>query len=110
MPGAFVGIDKLGKEAFDQVALTVEPLAEAGFPAPVTLGRDVGRSALVLDQLADAVGVIGFVGQHDCVRAEMVEQGVGDLPVMGLPGGQPKSDREALSVNDDVDLGREPAA
>ena len=40
----------------------------------------------------------------------MVEQSVGDLAVMRLPGGQAESDREALRVDDDVDLGREPAA
>src|SRR2546430_8750921 len=50
---------QLREEALDQVALAVEALAEAGFPAPVALGRD-GRGALVLDQLADAIGVIGL--------------------------------------------------
>jgi hypothetical protein len=40
----------------------------------------------------------------------MVEQAVGDLPVVRLPGGQAEPDREALRVNDDVDLGREPAS
>jgi hypothetical protein len=30
------------EEALDQVALAVEALAEAGFPAPIALGRDVG--------------------------------------------------------------------
>jgi hypothetical protein len=36
----------------------------------------------------------------------MVEQPVGYLPVMPLPGGQAEPDREALRVDDDVDLGR----
>jgi len=40
----------------------------------------------------------------------MVEQRVGDLPVMCLACGQAEPDREALRVDDDVDLGREPAA
>jgi hypothetical protein len=40
----------------------------------------------------------------------MVEQRVGDLPVVRLSGGQAEPDREALRVDDDVDLGREPAA
>ena len=54
---------QLGEEPLDQVALAVEPLAEAGFPAPVALRRDVGRGALVLYQLTDAVSIIGLVGQ-----------------------------------------------
>jgi hypothetical protein len=40
----------------------------------------------------------------------MIEQCVCDLPVMRLPCGQAESDREALRVDADVDLGREPAA
>jgi hypothetical protein len=100
---------QLREEALDQVALAVEALAEAGFSAPVALGRDVGRGALVLDQLADAIGVVGLIRQHDGSRDEMVEQRVGDLPVMHLPCRQAEPDREPLRVDDDVDLGREPA-
>jgi hypothetical protein len=100
---------QLREEALDQVALAVETLAEAGFPAPVALARDVGRGALVLDQLADAIGVVGLIRQHDGSRDEMVEQCVGDLPVMRLACCQCKPDREPSRVDDDVDLGREPA-
>jgi len=39
----------------------------------------------------------------------MVEQTVGDLPVVRLPGGQP-TDRETLRIDDDEYLGREPSA
>ena len=65
---------------------------------------------MILDQLADAVGVVGLVGQHDGARTKMVEQRVGDLPVMRLPGGRAEPDWEPLRIDDDVDLGREPAA
>jgi hypothetical protein len=44
------------------------------------------------------------------MRAEMIEQRVGDLPVMRLPSGQAEPDREALRIDNDVDLRREPAA
>jgi hypothetical protein len=40
----------------------------------------------------------------------MVQQGVGDLPVVRLTGGQAEPDRESLRVDDYVNLGREPAA
>lgn len=101
---------QLGEEALDEVALAVEALAEARLPASVALRRNVGRSALVLDQLTNAIGVVSLIGEHDGVRAEMVEQRVGDLPVMRLPCGQAEPDREPLRVDDDLDLGREPAA
>lgn len=101
---------QLGEEPLDQIALAVEAFAEARLPAPVALGRDVGRGALVLDQLADAVGIVSLVREHDGVRSEMVEQRVGDLPVMRLSCCEAEPDREALGIDDDVDLGREPAA
>lgn len=78
---------QLGEEALDEVALAVEPLAKADFPAAVALGWNVGRGALLLDQLADAVCVVGLVRQHNGVRTEMVKQGICDLPVVGLPRG-----------------------
>ena len=101
---------QLREEPFDQVALAVQAFAEARFPAAVSLRRDVGRGTLLLDQLADAVGVVGLVGQYDGARAEVIQQRVGDLPVMVLPCGQAEPDRQALRVDNDVDLGREPAA
>ena len=57
------------EHALDGVATLVEGLveglAEAAFPGAVTLGRDVGDRALVLDQVADAVAVIGAIGVDD---------------------------------------------
>jgi hypothetical protein len=101
---------QLGEEPLDEVALAVEPLAEARLPAPVALRRDIGRRALILDQLADAIGVVGLVGQHDGSRAEMIEEAIGDLAAVRLPSGQAEPDREALGIDDDVDFGRKPAS
>lgn len=49
---------QLREEVPDQVAIAVTALAAAGFPVRVSLGWDVGRGALVFDQLADAIGWI----------------------------------------------------
>jgi hypothetical protein len=51
---------QLGEEPLDQIALAVEPLAEAGLPAPVALGRDVRGG----NQFTDAVGIVGLVRQR----------------------------------------------
>jgi hypothetical protein len=101
---------QLGEEALDQVTLAVEPLAEAGFPTPIALRRDVRSGALLLDQRAHAVGIIGLVRQHDRARAELIEQRVGDLPIVRLPSGQAEPDREALRIDERMDLGREAAS
>ncbi len=51
----------LEKNRSIRFALAVEALAEAGLPLAVALRRDVGRGTLVLDQLPDAVSVVGLV-------------------------------------------------
>jgi hypothetical protein len=61
-----------------------------------------GVAPLVLDQLTDAVRIVGFVGEHNGARTDMVEQRVGDLPVVGLPSCQAEPDRETLRIDDDV--------
>ncbi|MCW2396651.1 hypothetical protein M2343_003067 [Sphingobium sp. B8D3B] len=101
---------EFGEEALDQIALTIEPLAEARLPLSIGFGRDIGRGALFLDQRADAISIVGFVGEHDRVGLKLVEQIVRDLAIMCLPSGQAEPDREALRINDRVDFGREPAS
>ena len=100
---------QLGEEALDEVALAVETLAEARFPFPIGFGRNVGRGSLLLDQCADAVGIVSLVGQHDRVRAEMIEQRFSGLAIMRLTSGQTEPDREPLRIDDRVDFSREPA-
>ena len=78
---------QLGEEALDEVAFTVESLAEARFPATIAFRRDVGCGTLLLDQLSDTISIVSFVGQHDGMRSEMVKQAVGDLPVVRLSSG-----------------------
>lgn len=101
---------EFGKEALNQIALAVEPLAEAGLPLSTGFSRDIGRSALFLDQRADAISIVGLVGEHDHVRPKVVEQIVRDLAIMCLPSGQAEPDREALRIDDRVDFGREPTS
>lgn len=101
---------QLREVPLDQIALAVELLAEVGLPAPVTLGRNVGRGTAALYQLADAVSIISLVSQYDGARAETVEQCISDLSVMRLSGGQREPDWEAFRIDDRVDFGRKPAS
>lgn len=75
---------QFGKEAFYEVSVPVKALAEAWFPLPVGLGGNIGCSSLLLDQRADAVGVLSVVGENECARLEMVENAISDLSIMRL--------------------------
>ena len=101
---------ELAKEALDEIALAIKHLAEAGFPFAVGFGRDVRHRALRLDQVADAVGVISFVGQDDGAGIEAIQQPVCSRPIVCLTCCQAEPDREPLRIDDRVDLGRETAS
>jgi len=64
---------ELAEESLDLVSLAVEGLAEAGPPCATGFGRDIGRSALRLEQVADVAGVTSFVGQDDGARFGTIE-------------------------------------
>ena len=97
------------EHALDGVAALVEAFAEAAFPASVALGRDVGDRALLLDQIADAVAVIGAVGVDETAWPQSDQQMLGRLAVGGLARRQQEGERSALAVGDGMDLGVAPA-
>ena len=66
---------RFAEEALDEIALAVERLAEARLPFAVGFGRNVGNGALCLDQVADAVGVIGLVAEHDGAWGKAIKEG-----------------------------------
>lgn len=51
--------------SFHEVALLVCPLRVRGGLGTVDLGRDAGPAFLVLDDLADPIGIIGTIGEYD---------------------------------------------
>jgi hypothetical protein len=84
-------------------------LLKHGFQRRLLFGGMLGVAPWSLDQRADAVGVVGLVGQHDGAWAEVIQQAICDLAVVCLSCGQTEPDREPLRVDDDVDFGSEPA-
>ena len=56
------------------------------------------------DQLEQGVGVVASIGD-DMAAFEASQQLRGGAQVMGLSGGQQQSDRQAILVDDGVDLG-----
>ena len=101
---------QFAEEALDEIALAVERLAEAGLLFAVGFGRNVGNGALRLDQVADAVGVIGLVAEHDGAWGKAIEEGEGSRRIMRLARAQAEPDREPLAIDERVDLGRETAS
>ena len=103
--GEASAVFQAAEHAFDGVAALVEGLAEAALPDAIALGWDVGDRALVLDQIADAVAVVGAVGVDDAAPGQSVQQMLGGAAVGGLSRRQQEGERSSLAVGDGVDLG-----
>ena len=99
-----------GEEALDEVALAIEPLAEARLPLTIGFCGDIGRGALLLDQCADAISIVCLVCENDRMRSKMVEQFVGDLTIVRLTSGQAEADRKPLRIDDGMYFRGKPAA
>ncbi len=97
------------EHAFDGAAALVKRLAEAAFPALVGLGRDVGDRALLFDEVADAVAVIGPVGVDDAAHRQAHQQRLTGLAVGRRSRRHQEGERSFLAVDDGVDLGVAPA-
>jgi len=72
--------------------------------------RDVGRGTGGFDLAAQPIGVIGLIGEHDGVLAQMAEQLRGDRAIASLAGRQDQFERQSARIGQGVDLGRQPAA
>ena len=103
--GDAAAVLEAAEHALDGVAALVEAAAEAAFPEPIGLGRDVRNGILTLDQAPDAVAVVGAVGMNDAARRQARQQLLGRLAVSGLARCQQEGERSALAVGDRVDLG-----
>lgn len=95
------------EEAFDQVALPVEPFTESGRIEPVWHRSYIGPCAALLHGVAQSVGIVGPVGQQDVARHDAVEHVVGAASVMCLTLGQLEVDGQAAGIDEGVDLCRQ---
>ncbi len=103
--GEATAVLEAAEHALDGVAALIEGLAEAAFPATVRLGWYVGDRTLVLDDVADAVAVIGAVGVNDAAPRQRCQQLLGGPAVGRLSRRQQEGERAALPVGDGMNLG-----
>ncbi len=101
---------ELVEEALDMVALAVKSLS----PAEALFASDhignVGNGTASLNVNAQAIGVVGLVGDDDGAAGESGQQRFGTGQVMRLSGRNQELERPALAVDPRVDFRGEPAA
>lgn len=100
---------QLAEEPLDEVALPVELFAEGSLASAIGFWRDIGCSTLAFDQGAEAIGIIGLVGDEDRAWTQAIEQSIGGRRVMGVACGEAEPDRQPFGIDKRMDLGRQPA-
>ena len=98
------------EEALDEVALAVEGGVDRAADANVALAGDMGPRAAGLDEVDDGPGVVAAVGDDIAGKRQAVEQHRRGGFVGGLAGGEDEAHRQAVGVDDDVDLGGQSTA
>ena len=95
---------ELAEEALDEIALAVEARIDRPLELAVALGRDVGLSAALTDQIDQVLPVIAAIGNDNGGgRKPFKQAGRGSL-IGSLSWRESKADRQSLLVNDDMDL------
>ena len=103
--GEAAAVFEVAEHAFDGIAALVGDLAEAALLQAGALGWNVRNDALALDQLTNAVGVVGAVGMHDAALGQVGQQVLGRPAVRRLARRQVEGERPSVAVGDGVDLG-----
>jgi hypothetical protein len=92
------------EETLDEVARLIECRTEARFPAAVDHWRDIGRGTGSLDVAAQPISVIGLIGEHHHVLAQVPEQVHGDQARR-----QNQFEGQPVGIDERVDFGYRPA-
>ena len=71
---------------------------------------NVGVGATLGNRVPQGIAVVAAIGQQDAIGAQRAEHLRTSRAVVGLSFGQLERDREAMAVDDRVDLGRKPAS
>lgn len=101
------GILEFVEAALDDVAQRIDGRIDRDLQKPVAFGGDHGEAAALLHVLADEVGIIALVGKQDfCRRSLLFHERAVSLVIRDFPACQGEGDREAQSIDAEMDLGR----
>ena len=101
---------ELVEDALDPVAQLVREGAENRWINAVRSRPDICVTALICDLLAQGIAIIAPIGEQQAVFANSTQHLSCRRSVVGLPLGQFDLDREAVRIDERVDLGRKPTA
>ncbi len=94
---------ELAEEALDEIALTIDAFVDGAVDKTLAGGRNMGLGAAGPDQVEQCVGVVASISDN-VAAFETVEQLRGRAQIMGLAGGQHEAYRQAVFIDQSIDL------
>jgi hypothetical protein len=95
---------ELAEAAFDEVSLSVEVTVDGMLAGARRVVRDDGLGSLLGDSLADVIGVVSRIGDHE-LGLSVLEKGGGLWGIAVLASGENEADRTAQAANRKMDFG-----
>lgn len=99
---------ELVEVAFDEVSLAVDAAADRTLNEPAPRRWNVGLCAARADEIEQGVGVVAAVGDH-VAAFQPGEQLRSGIEIVGLSGRQNEAHRQAVLINEGIDLGAQSA-
>lgn len=96
---------ELTEVSLDHIALSVDRRIDGALDLSVPLGRDVGAAAARGDKVDDGAGVVASICDQRPGGLEAVDKGLHSGLVGRLTGGQHDPERQAVLIDQNVDLG-----
>lgn len=100
---------ELVEEAFDEIAFAVACEVAVALGLAIGLGRDHGGDLAPVERVDQRIGVVSLVADQ-CPWIGAIDQRFCASQIVGLPWREHHRDRVAKSIDERVDLGRQPAA
>jgi len=100
---------EFGEEALDAPPLLVGDAIIAMLIFAMAAGRDDGFATLLVDEVVQAVGVVGAIGKNLLGR-DAADQITGWRHVVLLAGTKNEADRQAKGIDYGMNFGAEPAS
>jgi hypothetical protein len=98
------------EEPLDQIPGAIKIRAEADWIVAIASWRNVGPNAPLGGKGADPVGIITTVGQQHCSRLHARQEFACEPVVVRLTGCQREPDRQAVGIDQCVNLAGQTAA
>lgn len=95
---------ELAEEAFDPIALAIDPGAKGKAVLAAAFGGNICPGLPLPCQVSQGVGVIGLVGQQDGALAHLLQHRFRHAAIMGLPGGQIETDRQSVRIDNSMNF------